>query len=190
MVRLLSALPALALLVAPLSVAAVGSANNGAHSFAFEAIEGGDLPLSDFAGKAILVVNTASFCGFTKQYEGLQSLWERYRDRGLVVLGVPSNDFGQQEPGSEAEIAEFCELTYGIEFPMTSKVAVKGQGAHPFYLWAAEELGSKAAPRWNFHKYLIDPEGRLLGAFGTRVAPEAPELLAAIEDALPQARTQ
>ena len=177
-------LPALGLLLAPAVVLppALAKQEETAHRFSFEAIAGGPLALSDYAGKAVLVVNTASFCGFTRQYEGLQRLWERYRDRGLVVLGVPSNDFGGQEPGSAAEIKAFCEVTYGIDFPMTSKVEVKGPSAHPFYRWAGAELG---APRWNFHKYLVGPDGGLRAAFGTRVEPDDESLGAAIEAALP-----
>jgi glutathione peroxidase len=157
-----------------------------AHDFAFVSIEGDPLPLSAFRGKAVLVVNTASFCGFTPQYQALAALWRRYRDRGLVVLGVPSNDFGQQEPGSAQEIKRFCETTYGVDFPLTDKVAVSGAAAHPFYRWALAELGAAAAPRWNFHKYLVSPDGRLVGWFPTRTAPDAPELLQAVEAALPR----
>ncbi|MCP1336725.1 glutathione peroxidase [Futiania mangrovi] len=158
---------------------------SGAHVFRFEAIEGGPLPLSDFAGKAVLVVNTASQCGFTRQYAGLQDLWEGYRARGLVVLGVPSNDFGGQEPGTEAQIKEFCEVNFDVDFPMTAKVHVRGGAAHPFYAWAADTLGAEAAPRWNFHKYLVAPDGRLVAWFPTRTEPDDPGLKAAIEAALP-----
>ncbi len=157
-----------------------------AYDFSFTAIEGGALPLATFKGKAVLVVNTASQCGFTPQYEGLQALWQAYRDRGLVVLGVPSNDFGGQEPGSNAEIKKFCEITFNVDFPMTEKVVVKGAGAHPFYKWAAGELGALAAPKWNFHKYLVAPDGRLVDWFSTPTGPDAPRLRAAIEKALPK----
>ena len=162
----------------------VGPAAADAHRFAFTSIEGEALPLSSFAGKAVLLVNTASRCGFTPQYDGLQALWERYRDRGLVVLGVPSNDFGGQEPGSEAEIKEFCEVNFAVNFPLTAKTRVRGEEAHPFYRWAIERLGSEAAPQWNFHKYLIDPQGRLVAWFPTRTEPGAEEVTRAIEDAL------
>ncbi|MFC7332223.1 glutathione peroxidase [Rhodocista pekingensis] len=172
------------LLVAALSTGpAATAATTGAHAFSFVSIDGRPLPLSDFAGRAVLVVNTASQCGFTPQYEGLEALWQQYRDRGLVVLGVPSNDFGGQEPGSAAEIKTFCETTFGIDFPMTDKVVVKGGDAHPFYRWAA---AAKGAPRWNFHKYLIGPDGALLAGFGSDVRPESAELRTAIEDALPR----
>jgi glutathione peroxidase len=157
-----------------------------AHDFEFAGIDGAPVRLDGFAGKAVLVVNTASECGYTPQYRGLQALWERYRDRGLVVLGVPSNDFGGQEPGTEAEIKDFCATRFGITFPMTAKSAVAGKDAHPFYKWAAEQSGGKSAPQWNFHKYLIDAQGGLAGTFATSLAPEAKALVAAIEAQLPK----
>ncbi len=157
-----------------------------AHDFAFTSIDGEPLPLSRFRGRAVLVVNTASFCGFTPQYTALQGLWERYRDRGLVVLGVPSNDFGGQEPGSEAEIKAFCRVNFAIDFPLTGKTVVRGDGAHPFYRWAAAELGMLAKPRWNFHKYLIGPDGRLEAWFSTITAPDAAKVVRAIEAVLPR----
>lgn len=155
-----------------------------AHDFEFSGIDGGPLPLSRFRGKPILLVNVASECGFTPQYRQLQALWTRYRDRGLVVLGVPSNDFGGQEPGGEAEIRAFCETRYGVDFPLTAKQRVIGGAAHPLYRWIAAEAGEDAAPRWNFHKYLIDRQGELAGAWPSRVAPDAPEIAEAIEAAL------
>ena len=158
-----------------------------AHDFEFTAIDGSALPLTRYKGKAVLVVNTASQCGFTPQYDGLQALWERYRDRGLVVLGVPSNDFGRQEPGSNAEIQTFCTVNFRVDFPLTEKQAVIGPNAHPFYRWVTQELGEGAAPRWNFHKYLIGPNGRLSGAFPSRVEPLSDELVRAVETALPKA---
>jgi glutathione peroxidase len=153
--------------------------------FNFTSIEGQPLSLSEYRGKAVLVVNTASRCGFTPQYAGLQSLWEKYRDRGLVVLGVPSNDFGGQEPGSEAEIKSFCEVNFDIDFPMTAKEVVSGDGAHPFYKWAGEELGALSVPRWNFHKILLDTEGKAVDWFAPTTAPDADKLTAAIEKVLP-----
>ena len=155
-----------------------------AHDFTFTAIGGGKLPLAHFKGKPVLVVNTASECGFTPQYKGLQALWRRYKDRGLIVLGVPSNDFGAQEPGGEAEIRTFCTKNYGVDFPMTAKVPVTGANAHPFYKWLAAELGDAGQPRWNFHKYLIGPDGAVAGVFPSKVAPDAPELAKAIDAAL------
>ncbi|ALG70377.1 glutathione peroxidase [Azospirillum thiophilum] len=156
-----------------------------AHDFTFQGIDGQPLPLSQFAGKTILVVNTASQCGFTPQYKGLEALWQRYRDRGLVVVGVPSDDFGGQEPGSAAQIKDFCEVNYSIDFPMTDKTVVSGDGAHPFYRWAADELGFLAKPRWNFHKYLIGPDGKLQSWFSTMTDPESEKVREAIETLLP-----
>jgi glutathione peroxidase len=156
----------------------------GAFDHAFEAIEGGKLPLAQWRGKALLVVNTASFCGFTRQYEGLQALWERYQARDLVVIGVPSNDFGEQEPKAEAEILGFCKGAFGVTFPLTTKVPVSGAQAHPFYLWAREALGAANAPSWNFHKYLVGRDGKLIAGYGSRVEPLSPELTKAIEAAL------
>jgi len=158
----------------------------GAFAFSFTSIEGEPLPLTAFEGKTLLVVNTASFCGFTRQYGGLQELWERYRDRGLVVLGVPSNDFGGQEPGTETEIKQFCEVNFNIDFPLTAKEHVQGAAAHPFYKWAGRELGEAAQPRWNFHKYLVSPDGRLVDWFTTATSPTSGKVLEAVEAHLPE----
>lgn len=155
-----------------------------AHEFDFSRIDGGPLALSDYAGKPLLLVNTASFCGFTPQYEELQALWERYRERGLIVLGVPSNDFGGQEPHDEAAIQTFCEANYGVDFPMTTKQRVIGTDAHPLYRWIADELGDAGVPKWNFHKYLIDGGGMLAGVWGSRVSPLSDEITAAVEESL------
>ncbi|KAB2925891.1 MAG: glutathione peroxidase [Dechloromonas sp.] len=138
--------------------------------------------LCQYQGKVILVVNTASFCGFTKQYEGLEKLYARLRDRGLVVVGFPSNDFGEQEPGSDKEIADFCRLTYGVEFPMMGKTTVKGKQANAFYRQLAEITGSR--PRWNFHKYLINRDASQVVAYGSMTAPDDKALLARIEEFL------
>lgn len=167
---------------APARAANVSGRN--AHSFNFPDIEGGRLSLGDYAGRAILVVNTASRCGFTNQYGDLQKLHERYAGQGLTILGVPSNDFGQQEPGTEEEIRAFCSGTYGVEFPMTGKTKVRGAGAHPFYRWARDELGVQNAPRWNFHKYLVGRDGRLLAAFPSHITPMGPAIRQAVEQAL------
>ncbi len=156
----------------------------GAHAFGFTAIEGGPLPLGRYAGRPLLVVNTASMCGFTYQYAALQRLWEAYRDRGLVVLGVPSNDFGGQEPGSAAEIKSFCEANFDVDFPLAEKVSVRGPGSHPLFAWLRAELGPDAAPRWNFHKYLIGPDGRALATWPSGVEPDAPLVREAVERAL------
>lgn len=169
------------------SAAVAGESAKSAYDFAFTSIEGGPLPLSRFQGKVVLVVNTASRCGFTPQYKDLQAVWQQYRDRGLVVLGVPSNDFGSQEPGTESEIKAFCTVNFDVDFPMTSKVHVKGTQAHPFYKWAAGELGSGATPRWNFHKYLVGPDGRLAAWFATPTAPTSRTVTRAIESQLSKA---
>ncbi|MCC7271350.1 MAG: glutathione peroxidase [Alphaproteobacteria bacterium] len=157
-----------------------------AHAFTFTGIDGRPIALADWKGKPVLVVNTASQCGFTPQYEDLEALHERYNGRGLVVLGVPSNDFGGQEPGSNSQIKAFCEATFGIEFPMTEKQTVVGAAAHPLFRWIAAEAGEGAAPRWNFHKYLLDGEGRLVGAWPSRVRPGSAEITAEIEKLLPR----
>lgn len=152
-----------------------------AHDFSFTSIEGRPLSLKDYQGKVVLVVNTASKCGLTPQYKGLQELWEDYREKGLVVLGVPSNDFGAQEPGSESEVKEFCEVRYGVAFPLTAKNHVIGGAAHPLYKWLVDEAGEGAAPKWNFHKFLVAKDGTLAGVFGSRTEPAAAEIVAAIE---------
>jgi glutathione peroxidase len=186
MTKLRGTLAMLAMLAAMFGGAPADAAEDTAHAFAFTSIEGSPLPFSSFRGKTVLVVNTASFCGFTKHYAGLQELWERYRDRGLVVLGVPSNDFGGQEPGTEAEIKTFCETEFGITFPLTEKYAVSGAEAHPFYKWAATHAGALGTPQWNFHKYLIGPDGQFLDWFPTKTEPTSAKIVQAIEAALPQ----
>ena len=147
-------------------------------------IDGQPSSLADYQGKVLLLVNVASKCGLTPQYNGLEKLYSDYKDKGLVVLGVPCNQFMGQEPGTEAEIQTFCSTTFGIDFPMTSKVDVKEANAHPFYKWAEKELGEPAVPVWNFHKILIGKHGEALQAFGPRTEPQDPSLVAAIEGAL------
>lgn len=166
------------------ATAADAAEAHSAHGFDFTAIDGRPMPLSDYAGRPLLVVNTASFCGFTHQYEGLQTVWQAYRDRGLVVIGVPSNDFGNQEPGSEAEIKAFCEGTYSVDFPMTDKQVVVGGAAHPLYRWVVDLAGEGAAPRWNFHKYLFDRSGTLVEVWPASVRPDSPQVTEAIETVL------
>ncbi len=165
------------------AVAAEGSA----YDYTFTSIDDAPLPLEQYRGKTVLLVNTASECGFTPQYEGLQTLWETYRDQGLVVLGAPSNDFGSQEPGSEKEIKKFCEVNFNVNFPLTSKIVTKGDDAHPFYKWARAEIGS--GPKWNFHKYLIDPQGNLVGSFPSIVKPMSKKLRKAVEKNLPKSES-
>ncbi|MEL6212704.1 MAG: glutathione peroxidase [Pseudomonadota bacterium] len=155
-----------------------------AYDFTLTAINGAPMPLSKYEGKAILLVNTASLCGYTDQYGGLQALYETYSKRGLVVIAAPSNDFGGQEPGAEAEIKAFCEVNFGVRFPLAEKVTVTGATAHPVYLWAREALGAENAPRWNFHKYLIGRDGALIAAFPSNVTPMSRTLRDAVEAAL------
>jgi glutathione peroxidase len=140
------------------------------------------VPLCQFAGQVLLVVNTASLCGFTGQYSGLEALDRRWRARGLAVIGFPSNDFGRQEPGSAQQIADFCENTFGVRFPMMSKTTVVGRDAHPFFRALAQRTGS--APQWNFHKYLIARDGQTVRSYPSAVAPDNPQLLKDIEQAL------
>lgn len=158
--------------------------SKSAHDFSFKSIEGKPLSLKEFDGKAVLLVNTASACGLTPQYEQLQKLWDEKKDDGLVVLGVPSNDFGAQEPGSESEVQEFCQVRYGVTFPLTSKNPVIGAEAHPLYKWIGEQTGEAGLPKWNFHKYLIGKDGSLKEVFGSMTKPDAPEVKTAIDKAL------
>jgi glutathione peroxidase len=156
-----------------------------AHQFSFKTLDGaGTINLADYKGKAVLVVNTASKCGFTSQYEGLEKLWQDYKDKGLVVIGAPSSDFGGQEFGSAEEIVEFCKLNYGVSFPMTAKLKVTGDEADPFYQWAGKQVGILSRPKWNFHKYLLDKNGALVDSFGSMTKPQDADLLKAIEKAL------
>lgn len=159
--------------------------SHNAYDFSFRNIDGGEFKLSNYEGKTLLIVNTASKCGFTKQYDGLQKLYDTYKDRGLMVIGIPSNDFLSQEPGSNQEIKKFCETNFGITFPMTEKVHVKGRDADPFYLWASVQKNG-GVPGWNFHKFLVSPEGALIASFESKVAPENKILRDAIESSLPQ----
>jgi glutathione peroxidase len=154
-----------------------------AYAFSFAGLDGGSLPLIEHAGKPILIVNTASQCGYTPQLAGLQQLWARYRGRGLLIIGVPSNDFGGQEPGGPVEINNTAHGEYGVGFPLAAKAAVKGPSAHPFYKWAAHERPGEA-PRWNFHKYLVGRDGLLAAVFSTQVVPTDPRVIAAIEKEL------
>lgn len=157
---------------------------SSAYDFTFDAIDGQPLPLTTFKDKVVLVVNTASRCGLTPQYDGLEKLYSEKKADGLVVLGVPCNQFAGQEPGTEGEIQTFCSTTFGIDFPMTSKVDVKGDAAHPFYKWAEAQLGEPAVPVWNFHKILVGKDGRAIQAFGPRTDPHDPDLVGAIDAAL------
>ncbi len=141
-----------------------------AYGFSFPALAGGDIRLADFAGHPFIVVNTASLCGYTPQYAGLQQLWTEFHDRGLMMVGVPSNDFGGQEPGGATEIAQTAQHQYGVTFPIAAKTVVKGANAHPFYKWAAEAR-PRDVPRWNFHKYLVGRDGYIAEVFPETVEP-------------------
>lgn len=159
--------------------------NKTAFDFTFTSIDGKPMPLSQYRGKELLIVNTASECGFTKQYSALEEVWRKYKGQGLVVIGVPSNDFGGQEPGHEGQIKKFCETHFSIDFPMTGKTPVKGDGAHPFYKWARQTLGIIATPKWNFHKYLIAPDGHIADWFLSSTAPDSASLERSITANLP-----
>lgn len=156
-----------------------------AYDFTFQKLHDEDmLPLKQFKGQVLLIVNTESHCGFTPQYNDLEKLYTTYKDQGLVVIGVPSNDFGSQEPGTSEEIAKFCEINYGVTFPMTEKEVVSGDNAHPFYKWAKQVLGFGTAPKWNFHKYLVDRHGNLIDYFNSTTSPDSKSIKQAIEKAL------
>jgi glutathione peroxidase len=139
---------------------------------------------AELIGHLVLVVNTASLCGFTSQYEGLQSLWETYRDEGLVVLGVPSDDFGGQEYNTDEEVKTFCEVNFGISFPMLERQKVKGRDAHPLFAWISEQAGPLGTPRWNFYKYLIAPDGSLVDWYPSTTIPQSSALIGAVEEQL------
>jgi len=158
---------------------AAGMTRVTAYAFAFAGLNGGQIRLIEHAGKPILIVNTASRCGFTPQYGGLQELWTRFRDRGLLVVGVPSNDFGNQEPGGADEIAKTANVAFGATFPLAAKVEVKGANPHPFYKWASFERPFEV-PSWNFHKYLIGRDGHVAATFPAEVEPTDPRVIAAI----------
>jgi len=162
-------------------VAMTSAASAGLYEQKISALDGSELDLSALKGKTVLFVNVASRCGFTKQYAGLEKLQGELKDKGLVIVGVPSNDFGGQEPGTPEEIATFCKQTYGVDFPLTEKVHVKGAEKHPLYAFLTAGRGE---PKWNFHKYLVSPSGEVVGEFPSKVAPDSPELRAAIEAAL------
>ena len=150
-----------------------------AYAFSFAGLEGGEIRLADYSGKPILVVNTASQCGYTPQFAGLQQLFGRYHDKGLMIVGVPSNDFGGQEPGTPLDIMKTAHEDYGVSFPLAAKSDVRGRNPHPFYKWAASERPLEP-PRWNFHKYLIGRDGHIAAVFQTEVEPLDPRIVQAI----------
>ena len=145
--------------------------------FKINTINGEELDLSKFYGKTILLVNVASKCGFTKQYDDLQKLYEDFQDNGLVVIGVPTNQFGGQEPGTESDIKNFCETNFNITFPMTSKYEVKGDNAHPIYIWAKDTYGKSTVPKWNFHKILINKNGKVEDTFASFTGPISKKII-------------
>ena len=151
------------------------------YDFDFKDLNGSPLNLGDFKNKIIVVINVASKCGFTKQYEDMQKIWEKYQKKDIVILGVPSNDFGQQEPGSNKEIKNFCEAKFGITFPMTEKVSVKGPNAHPFYVWAKKNYGNSAIPKWNFHKIIIGKSGKIVETFSSTTNPSSKKFIKVLE---------
>ena len=154
------------------------------YDFELELITGETISLDKYEGKAVLLVNVASKCGFTKQYTDLQNLWEKYREKNLIVLGVPSNQFGSQEPGSNDEIKDFCETNFNINFPMTSKYDVKGENAHDVYKWAKDTFGKSAVPKWNFHKILIDKNGKIHDTFVSFTNPMSKKIIKELENIL------
>ena len=152
--------------------------------FKINSINGNQLDLSIYKGKAVLIVNVASNCGFTKQYEDLQNLYDLYKEKGFVILGIPSNQFGGQEPGSEDEIKDFCKTNFNITFPMTSKYNVKGENAHPIFLWAKNSYGKSSIPKWNFHKILVNKDGKVVDTFASFTNPVSKRVKNKIEEIL------
>ena len=161
-----------------------GNYDKLAYDFSFNDLDGSPLNLSEYKNKVIIVINVASQCGFTNQYEDMQKIWEKYQARGVIMLGIPSNDFGNQEPGSNQEIKNFCEAKFGISFPMTEKVSVKGAKSHPFYIWAKENHGKSAVPKWNFHKIIIGKNGKIVDTFASITNPSSKKFVEALEKAL------
>ena len=159
------------------------SSDKSFHDFSIESISGGDIVLADYKDKVVLLVNTASQCGFTPQYAGLQKIYDRYKDDGFVVLGVPSDDFNQ-ELSNDDDVKKFCEIRYGVNFPLTSIQKIKGESAHPLYKWISGNTSVIGQPRWNFHKYLISKEGQIVNWFSSMTSPTSDGLLKQIEQAL------
>ncbi len=155
--------------------------NDNAYDFEFNSLDGDLIKLSQYEGKIIVIVNVASRCGYTTQYEDLQNLWSKYKNKNLVVLGVPTNNF-RQEPGNNKEIKDFCETNFGITFPMTEKINVIGNNSHPFYKWARNDYGIGAIPKWNFHKIIIGKDGKVAETFSSITNPSSKKFLKVIED--------
>ena len=152
-----------------------------AYQFELKTIDGERLPLKDYEGKVLFIVNTASQCGFTPQYKELQALWDRFREKQFILLGIPSNDFGNQEPGDAGEIKEFCQANYDTDFTLGEKISVKGKNAHPFYQWVATHKSGAAIPKWNFHKIIIDRDGRLAAWIESATEPQNQRVVTTIE---------
>lgn len=183
-VKVLQSLTLAMILILPGQAVAEQTATT-AHDFSFVSIDESEtIDLGRFSGKPVLIVNTASFCGFTPQYSGLEDLWQRYKERGLTVIGVPSNDFGGQEPNSEQEIQGFCQGAFNITFPLTRKYKVKGAGAHAFYQWLGKTTEGRGSPRWNFHKVLLSGDGQVAKWFASSVEPNALQVENAVEHEL------
>ena len=154
-----------------------------ATDFSFNSVEGNIINLADYKEKVIIIVNVASRCGFTNQYKDLQALWSEYKDKGLVIVGVPSNNF-RQEPGSNKEIKVFCETTFGIDFPITEKTDVIGDNTHPFFIWAKKNYGSGAIPKWNFHKIIVGKDGKVANTFSSITNPSSSKFISTLEKEL------
>jgi len=172
------------ILVVIMTMTTAQAADKSLFDFNLTGLDGKPLPLAQFKGHPVLMVNTASECGFTPQYDGLEKLWEDYKDRGLVIIGVPSNDFGGQEPGKAAEIATFCRKNFGVTFPLADKAVVSGPDAIPVYKWAGTQAGFLGKPSWNFHKYLFSKDGQLLDWFASTTEPESAKIKNAVEAAI------
>ena len=183
-----TALTAFAALAWNLPACAASGEGSGFHGFTVKTIDGADQSLSAYRGKTVLVVNTASECGYTSQYAGLEELYRKYRARGFEVLAFPANDFLGQEPGSNEEIKKFCSTKFHVTFPLFAKISVKGKGIHPLYSWLTTRPGLSGAVSWNFNKFLVDPAGNVVARFGSSVKPESTELTKKLEAVLPPAR--
>jgi glutathione peroxidase len=187
-IRRVSARPLLTLLVTILSFAATLFAGESVYNFTLASIDGEPTSLSNYKGKVILLVNVASRCGFTPQYSALESIYEKYKDQGFVILGFPANNFGGQEPGTNAEIKNFCSTKYNVSFPMFAKVSVKGADCTPLYQYLTQQANPSLTGdiKWNFTKFLVDRNGKVVGRFESPVKPDSPEVVAAIEKLLKQ----
>ena len=152
--------------------------------FTLTGLDGKAMPLTQFKGHPVLLVNTASECGFTPQYEGLEALWDSYKAKGLIIVGVPSNDFGGQEPGNAEQIATFCKKNYGVTFPLADKAVVSGSNAIPVYKWASAKAGMLGKPKWNFHKFLFDKDGQFVDWYASTTEPQSAKITKAVENAL------